>query len=376
MKNYETYRAEDLLVDPWFLAWVKHGQPEAKQFWEHWQQQHPDQRATVLLAKDMAEALKNRPGRTRPGSVTDEQVQAEIAQIMRLTRHLPAPQTPPLLRILKRPVWPVAAMLVLAIGGSWLIWQASGNRPDQLVQPMANRSGPKKVADWINQVNGTSQPVPIILPDGSRMTLSPNSQASYPPVFSQTKREIYLKGEAVFAVVHDSSRPFLVLSGPLITKVLGTRFRVRALPGDSRITVSVQRGKVSVYSQRDLASSHRRHVPDVPGVVLTANQQVVYQADHAAYQKELVVQPSLINPTESPERFEFQDTPVSAVFDRLQTGYGIAITYDAQLFRHCTVTASLAEVPLQDQLKLICASIGATYEVVDTHIVVSGKGCQ
>ncbi|MBC8152998.1 MAG: FecR family protein [Bacteroidetes bacterium] len=371
MKHYEKYKAEDLLVDPWFLAWVKHGQPEAQQFWEQWQQQHPGQRATVLLAKDMAEALKN-----RPGSVSDEQVRAEVTQLMRLTRRLPASRGNPLLNILKRPFWPVTAAAGLVIGGSWLVWQAVSD-PNAQRGPLAiSQAALPKAADWINQVNGTSQPVPITLPDGSRMTLSPNSQVSYPPAFSEAKREIHLKGEAVFAVVHDSSRPFLVMSGPLITRVLGTRFRVRALPGDFRITVSVQRGKVSVYSQKDLASSHRRHVPDVPGVVLTANQQVVYQADHAAYQKQLVVQPTLVNPGESPDQFVFQDTPVSAVFDQLQTGYGIAIIYDASLFRQCTVTASLAGVALHDQLKLICASVGATYEIVDTHIVVSGKGCQ
>ncbi|MBC8151761.1 MAG: FecR domain-containing protein, partial [Bacteroidetes bacterium] len=316
MKNYEKYRAEDLLVDPWFLAWVKHGQPEAQQFWEHWQRQHPDQRVNVLLAKDMAEALNN-----RPGSVTDEQVRAEVGQIMRLTRRLPDPQTRlPLLRILKRPFWQLATALILVIGGSWLVWQAASDPAVQSGPSAVSRAVLPKAAGWINQVNGTSQPVPITLPDGSRMTLLPTSQASYPPAFSQTKREVHLRGEAIFAVVHDSRRPFLVLSGPLITRVLGTRFRVRALPGDSRITVSVQSGRVSVYSQRDLASSHRRHVPDVPGVVLTANQQVVYQAKQAAYQKELVVQPTLIRPAESPDQFAFQDTPVATVFEQLTNG--------------------------------------------------------
>ncbi|WP_332368572.1 hypothetical protein [Spirosoma telluris] len=61
MKTYQHYTVEDFLTDSWFLAWVKHDQPEARQFWEQWQQQNPQQRDTLLLAKDMAEALKNRP---------------------------------------------------------------------------------------------------------------------------------------------------------------------------------------------------------------------------------------------------------------------------------------------------------------------------
>ncbi len=366
MKHYEKYNAEDLLVDPLFLAWVKHRQPEAEQFWEEWQRQHPDRRAAVLLAKDMAEALSNRPGR-----LSVDQAREEVAQIMRLTRHLPATRRNPVLRLLRYPVGLITAAVGLIIGGIWMLWPSN-----QLSRP--NRSiashEPVKPSQWVNQVNGTSQPIPITLPDSSRMTLFPNSRASYLRAFSQAKREIYLKGEAVFAVVHDSRRPFLVMSGPLVTKVLGTRFRVRTLPDESRITVSVQRGKVSVYKQTNLARSNLRHGSDADmmGVVLTANQQVIYQAEHDSYQKQLVLQPALINP----EQFVFQDTPVSTVFDRLQKGFGITITYDVFLFRQCTVTASLTDVSLRDQLKLICASIGATYEIVDTQIIISGKGCQ
>ncbi|WP_338869182.1 FecR domain-containing protein [Spirosoma sp. SC4-14] len=372
MKDYEKFRAEDLLIDPWFLAWVKHGQPEAQEFWDRWQQQHPDQRATILLAKDMAEALKN-----RPSSVTDKQVQAEVAQIMRLTRRSPESLTVTRIwRIWQRPVWQLAAAVVVILGIGGLLWKETSHRPEVAGRQPVSRSSPAPATGWVNQVNGTSQPVPITLPDGSHMRLAPNSQASYPQIFGKSKREVHLKGEAVFAVVHDSSRPFLVMSGPLITRVLGTRFRVRALPGDARITVSVQSGKVSVYNQQDLARSHPRHVRHVPGVVLTANQQVVYESDYAAYQKELVVQPSLITPNESRDQFTFQDTPVSSVFKQLEKGYGIPIIYDSSLFRQCTVTAKLSGVPFYDQLKLICASIGSTFEVVEAQIIVTGKGCQ
>ena len=370
MKNYESYRAEDLLVDPCFLAWVKHNQPEAKQFWEHWQQQHPQQRATILLAKDMAEALNNRPGR-----ISDELVQMEVAQIMRLTHHLRESQRNSFVLTSKRRFWSIAATVMLILGSSWLAWQLGSSPLNSLHLPAASHRTPAAATEWINQVNGTSQPVSIVLPDGSRMALSAHSQASYPPYFIQTKREVHLNGEAVFAVVHDSSRPFLLLSSPLITRVLETRFRVWALPGDSRITVSVQSGRVSVYSQTDLTRSHQRNVPDVPGVMLTGNQQVVYRAEQSAYQKELVVQPMLISPVYSPDQFVFQDTPIAQVFDRLERNYGITIAYAGALFHQCTVTASLAGVPLHNQLKLICASIYATYEVIDAHVVVSGKGC-
>ena len=228
---------------------------------------------------------------------------------------------------------------------------------------------------WQHEVNGMSQPVSLQLPDGSQLVLQPQSEARYPTVFNPAKREVWLTGAAYFSVVHDADRPFLVHSGSLVTRVLGTRFRVNAPTNDSRITVSVESGKVSVYDQRELSQARQTANRQAPGVILTANQQVVYDANRASYQKELVPKPALVDPTLPPEQFEFHDTPIPVVFSRLQKNYGIVIQYDTVLFEHCTLTASLVGVPLHDQLNLICASIGATYQIVDTQIVVTGKGC-
>lgn len=372
MKNYEQYQAEDLIVDPWFLAWVKHNHPAARQFWEQWQQQHPTHRATLLLAKDMAEALKS-----RPASISDEQLRVEVAQIMQLTRHLPlSPVQKTFLGRFKPSLIQLAAALIILISLGWVVWHFNTEYSGKSARSTVGHSQVIKASEWINQVNGTSQAVTITLPDRSTMVLLPHTQASYPPIFGQTRREVHLKGEAVFAVVHDSHRPFLVRSGPIITKVLGTRFRVRAVPSDSQIIVSVLSGKVSVYSPPHPSAPIHQRASNLPGVVLTANQQVIYQVEKASYQKQLVDQPRLLSPNQSEEDFVFRDTPLTDVFARIQKSYGVVILYDATLFHQCTLTASLSGVPLHGQLRLICASVNASYEVIDTQIVVTGNGCQ
>ncbi|MBN8823269.1 MAG: FecR domain-containing protein [Spirosoma sp.] len=372
MKAYQQYTVEDFLTDSWFLAWVKHNHPEARQFWEQWQQQHPDQRDTLLLAKDMAEALKH-----RPHSLSADQEQREVEQIVKLTRHVPVQSNWPVQRNLWTQYrWLAAAMvlLILSAGGWFLANRGEANsttvshNPSKVDEPTTDK--------WVNQVNGTSQPVQLSLPDGSQLTLMAHSQASYPHTFDSEKREVYLKGDALFSVVHEGKRPFLVYSGTLVTRVLGTRFRVQARPGDTRMMVSVLSGKVSVMNQKDWASA--RSSPNVPkaGVVLTANQQVTYDASQGSYQKELVAKPNLLPTTsETPETFTFDDTPATAVFERLKKAYGVEIIYDASALRHCTLTASLAGVSLYDQLQLLCASIGASYEVVDARIIITSKGC-
>ncbi|WP_019989431.1 FecR family protein [Rudanella lutea] len=371
MKPYETYSVHDFLTDDLFLTWVKHDEPEARQFWLSFMEQHPHRRSELLFAKDIAETLHRRP---RP--LSDAQVQREVSQIMRLADRAEATGLgqPLYRRVLRYPALLAASVLLVGLG-VWSGWQWQRALHILENDPIATSSPGKGQAGWVSQTNGTSQPVSLTLPDGSRVLLQPNSQARYQKAFSQTHREVWLTGDAMFAVVYDPARPFLVRNGSLVTRVLGTRFRVHAPANGPRVTVSVLSGKVSVYDQRDLTSARRQQSRQLPGVILTANQQVVYDPERISYQKELVPKPTLIRPDVPPETFDFQDTPVSVVFERLQKNYGVTIQYDAALLRPCTLTASLAGVPLHDQLGLICASIGATYQIVDTQIVISGRGC-
>jgi len=48
-------------------------------------------------------------------------------------------------------------------------------------------------------------------------------------------REVTLIGEAYFDVAHDSSRPFIIHTGKINIKVLGTSFNVRNYPQDKEL---------------------------------------------------------------------------------------------------------------------------------------------
>ncbi|UOR04972.1 FecR domain-containing protein [Hymenobacter aerilatus] len=88
------------------------------------------------------------------------------------------------------------------------------------------------------------------LPDGSRVTLAPQSQLRYPTQFATGNREVYLEGEAFFEVSKNPHRPFRVHSGALVTRVLGTRFNVQARPGADQVAVSLVEGRVEVLDQQ------------------------------------------------------------------------------------------------------------------------------
>lgn len=107
----------------------------------------------------------------------------------------------------------------------------------------------------------------ITLADGTRVTLNANSDLRYPQEFNGTTREVYLKGEAYFEVVHDEKKPFIVYSGTLKTQVLGTSFTISAYDEHRPIKVTVLTGKVGLVDQ-----SNKAHVILTPGLCATTDQ--------------------------------------------------------------------------------------------------------
>lgn len=82
-----------------------------------------------------------------------------------------------------------------------------------------------------------------VLPDGSMVTL--DSGAAIRVDFTDKTRAIrLLRGEALFTVAHDSTRPFVVETGPGRVLALGTRFLVRRLADGASVTVLESRVRV------------------------------------------------------------------------------------------------------------------------------------
>lgn len=89
----------------------------------------------------------------------------------------------------------------------------------------------------------------IALNDGSIVNLNTGSQLHIN--YEEKRRQLALKkGEAVFTVEHDPTRPFDVIAGNRIVRAIGTRFNI-IIDGDN-IIVSVLEGKVKVLNQTTL----------------------------------------------------------------------------------------------------------------------------
>ncbi len=93
-----------------------------------------------------------------------------------------------------------------------------------------------------------AQKTPVTLPDKSIVTLNSQSELTCPIFFSSLERKVNFEGEALFKVVHNHRKPFVVYAGDARVKVLGTVFDLRNLPDENDITVYLKSGKVLFYS--------------------------------------------------------------------------------------------------------------------------------
>ncbi|WP_029272547.1 FecR family protein [Flavobacterium sp. KJJ] len=94
----------------------------------------------------------------------------------------------------------------------------------------------------------SSIPKSIKLSDGSKIYLAANSLFQYPEKFEGEERKVSLiKGNAFFEIAKDKRHPFIIASGELKTKVVGTSFHIQL--SKSKCEVIVVTGKVNVTSK-------------------------------------------------------------------------------------------------------------------------------
>jgi ferric-dicitrate binding protein FerR (iron transport regulator) len=231
----------------------------------------------------------------------------------------------------------------------------------------------REIEDILSYENGDNATKTILLSDGTSIILQPNTILKYPKTFKGDLREVYITGEAFFEVKKDPARPFLVHANELVTRVIGTSFTIRNVDHED-VLVRVKTGKVSVFKEQ-VDDKTNKETATLEGVVLTANQQVLYAREQMKLTKSLVEDPAVLVPLTKLD-FEFTDTPIKEVFQRIENSYGVDIVYDEEALSSCFLNASLSDVTLYDKLRLICKGINATYEMMDSHIIIYGKGCK
>lgn len=189
----------------------------------------------------------------------------------------------------------------------------------------------------------------LTLSDGSRIILNAGSTLTYPVKFVATRRDVYLEGEAYFRVAKNPAQPFVVHSGSLQTRVVGTSFNIYAYAHATRQEVTVLTGAVSV---RDAASKQR--------VALQPAQQAVFERTTGQLHKVRVARPGLRLAWQQGQ-LRFEDAPLDEVLDKLSIRYGVVIRTRARRLHNCRLTVRFENETLPEVLQVLGALTRSQY---------------
>lgn len=340
-KNYE-----DFVRDESFVRWVLSPAPDDQTYWEAYQRRYPEKAEEIRQA---ARYVRNLSVAARP-EVDPADARLIWDEIEEKTK------TRPLRRWV---VFARAAVFLLLLGGAASYYFFRSTERDGYGR-LAPQLG---LTEVVNTSAGVRR---IELPDHSVVLLRPASKLSYGATFDGDKREVYLSGEAFFEVTKNPEKPFLVYANYVVTRVIGTSFTIRAFP-EKNVVVSVRTGKVTVFSRKEKGASQE--------MILTPNQEAVFTSAEEEVIRKLVPKPLQVGTPDRFPDFRFDETPLSTVFSTLESAYGIRITYDPEVLKHCNLTSDLSGESLFQQLDLICEAVHARYELTDGQIVVYGRGC-
>jgi ferric-dicitrate binding protein FerR (iron transport regulator) len=255
----------------------------------------------------------------------------------RVSRPLTMPRTRSVVRN-KLTVWGVAAAIVLAASGAWMLRDQFAKAPPiAAIDSTAERDFGTKRA----------QVAEVRLRDGTTVSLAPESRLTMMPGYGTTERSVRLNGEGYFRVTHDSLRPFIVHTAKGDVRDLGTAFAVTSYPGDSTLRVVVAEGRVRVSMAGQPAANGPVLVHgDVAQVGSAPTPRVEHGVDVGQY----------LGWTQG--RLSFYRAPLSDVVVQLGRWYDLRFVLEDSALRSRRVTMSVSTTSADALVDAMGAALG------------------
>ena len=197
-------------------------------------------------------------------------------------------------------------------------------------------------------------PKSIQLSDGSKIYLAANSLLQYPEKFLGEERKVsLLKGNAFFEVAKDKKHAFIITSGAIKTKVLGTSFHIQL--SKSKCEVIVVTGKVNVSSKGQ-------------SVDLVPNEEALFSGEKLT---KLAVDKSLLINWYTTD-ITLNEATLQQVITILQYKYGVTFEFENKAVLGVPVTVFIEKnASLESILKQINYNTNLKFNVYDEIVKVN-----
>ena len=263
--------------------------------------------------------------------------------------------------------WAAVAAIFLIIGGALLNqWML---RPSEI---------PAVYQEVIVPLGSQTK---IVLPDGSHVNLNAGSTLRYCMDFGVKQRDLWLDGEGFFDV-RKSSVPFIVHSGTVQIRAVGTSFNVRAYSSEQMVETTLVSGEIIVKG-----TGHRETIHE--GITLLPNQKLIIsntseiadkttKSDEAASTvQDAVVLKKEINPA---SEISWKDNiwvidreELGSLAVKLERRFDVEIVFASEQLKSFRYNGSLPDLSLEQVLKIMSIVSPVNYSIDGKKVVFSGN---
>lgn len=246
----------------------------------------------------------------------------------------------------------IAAILFipLLVASSWLFYHQPKGATAPLQFAMQEITSPPGVRSQ------------VVLPDGSNVWLNTESTIKFKVPFDKSTRDISLSGEAYFEVKKNPDAPFIVKSGNVQVKVLGTKFNYKAFAEENNIEVVLAEGKISLNTEGCAKGNEKTMNPGDRAVFdKTANQTKItnekidkYIAWHDG-------------------KMIFDETPMPEVALQLGRWYGIEVIIEDPRINKYRITTTFENESLHQVLELLRLSSPISIQYIAATVDKTNK---
>ena len=196
----------------------------------------------------------------------------------------------------------------------------------------------------------------IVLSDGTKVWLNSTSELRYPIHFSETKRQVYLKGEAYFQVASDCERAFIVQTDDVEIKVYGTEFNINTRVADY-VQTTLVKGSISVKSgdgeERILRPNQLAQFDRATGETVVKDVDV---SNYIGWKSGIYV---------------FENKSIEQIMEELSLWYDVEIFFRNNVSRFYRFSGSLPRYQeIADMLNLIEQTTHVRFEVKGKTVIV------
>jgi len=197
----------------------------------------------------------------------------------------------------------------------------------------------------------------IELADGTSIAMAADTRLRVSSHYGESRRDVFLTGEALFDVVHDANKPFAVHVADLVAQDLGTEFGVRAYAG-KKLQIVVAKGAVSLGV--DKSKPRSSSIPDVPPVKLSPGDLGQLDSTGQIQLEHGVDVTRYLGWSEG--RLQYQLAPLDEIIADLDRWYDVDIRLADSSLNTTRVTMSVTGKSVDDVMTVLAAALALHVE--------------